>query len=226
MSELSFEKDPAPRFSRKDIARRAAKFLPNNSIVNLGIGIPSLCANYLPKDIDIYYQAETGLLGFKELYPKGKGDPNIMDASGNFPVVIPGLVFFDSIESFNMIRGGHIDITVLGGLQVSGNGDLSNWMIPTRGIGSIGGAMDLAENTPNVIIAMEHSTTKNDPKIVEECTYPLTSKNCVNLIVTDVAIIEVKYYSDINAKLILREAAPHWKIEDIQKITNAEIFEK
>ena len=99
-------------------------------------------------------------------------------------------------------------------------------MIPSRGIGSIGGAMDLAENTPNVIIAMEHSTTKNDPKIVEECTYPLTSKNCVNLIVTDVAILEVKYYSDINAKLVLREAAPQWKIEDIQKITNAEIFEK
>ncbi|MBI21188.1 MAG: succinyl-CoA--3-ketoacid-CoA transferase [Chloroflexi bacterium] len=226
MKNLSFNNDPAPRLSRNDIARKAAQFLPNSSIVNLGIGIPSLCANYLPSNIEVLYHAETGLLGYKDLYEGEKGNPNIMDAGGNFPIEVPGMVFFDSIESFNMIRGGHINITVLGAFQVSGTGDLSNWMIPSRGIGSIGGAMDLAENTPTVIVAMEHTTSTNIPKIVEQCTYPLTSKNCVNLIVTDVAVIEVKYYEKQKSKLILKEKASGWNISEVQKITNVELFEE
>lgn len=226
MKDFSFNNDPAPRLSRNNIAKRAARFLPNSSVVNLGIGIPSLCANYLPSNIEVLYHAETGLLGYKDLSEDGKGNPNIMDAGGNFPIEVPGMVFFDSVESFNMIRGGHINITVLGALQVSGTGDLSNWMIPRRGIGSIGGAMDLAENTPTVIVAMEHTTTKNEPKIVGQCTYPLTSKNCVNLIVTDVAVIEVKYYENQKSKLILKEKASGWNITEIQKITSVELFEE
>ena len=226
MISLSFDNDPAPRLSRNDIAKKAAQFLPNSSTVNLGIGIPSLCANYLPSNIEVLYHAETGLLGYKDLYEDGKGNPNIMDAGGNFPVEIPGMVFFDSVESFNMIRGGHIDVTVLGALQVSSTGDLSNWMIPRRGIGSIGGAMDLAENTPKVIVAMEHTTIKNEPKIIEKCTYPLTSKNCVNLIVTDIAVLEVKYYKNQKSKLILKETASGWNITEVQKITSVELFEE
>ena len=224
MSSKHYRGDPAPRLSREDIAKKAARYLPQDSAVNLGIGIPALCANYLPKNTSIRYQAENGLLGYQELWPKGEGNPNIMDAGGNFPKAIAGMAFFDSVESFNMIRGGHIDITVLGALQVSKNGDIANWMISSRGIGSIGGAMDLAENTPTVIVTMEHTTTNNEPKIVENCSYPLTSKGCVNLIVTDVAIIEVIYSDTDNIQLLLKETAPGWTKTDIQKITAVELI--
>ena len=223
MSIKHYLGDPAPRLSREDIAKKAAHYLPQDSTVNLGIGIPALCANYLLKNTNIRYHAENGLLGYQELWPKGEGNPNIMDAGGNFPKAIAGMAFFDSVESFNMIRGGHIDITVLGALQVSQNGDISNWMIPSRGIGSIGGAMDLAENTPTVIVTMEHTTTNNEPKIVENCSYPLTSKSCVNLIVTDVAIIEVIYSDTGKIQLLLKETAPGWTKNEVQKITAVEL---
>lgn len=210
--------DPAPRLNRTDIARRAALDLPDGGIVNLGIGIPALCSDLLPDGVELRYHAENGILGFTEMLTKSTGDPNIMDAGGNFPKLVPGMAFFDSVESFNLIRGGHIDVTVLGGLQVSGAGDLANWIIPKRGIGSIGGGMDLAANAKRVIVAMEHTTRDNQPKIVNECSFPLTAPACVDEIVTDVAVIKVT--SD---GLVLMEAAPGWSPEDVQAITGPEL---
>jgi 3-oxoacid CoA-transferase subunit B len=159
--------DPAPRLGRADIAKRAARDLIDGTTVNLGIGIPALCADFLPDGVELLYHAENGILGFKELSAPGEGNPNLMDAGGKFPKLVPGMAFFDSVESFNLIRGGHIDVTVLGALQVSRTGDLANWMIPKRGIGSIGGAMDLAENSKRVVIAMEHNARGDIAKIGE-----------------------------------------------------------
>lgn len=211
--------DPAPRLSRTDIARRTALDLPDGGIVNLGIGIPALCSDLLPEGIELRYHAENGILGFSEMNTKLDGNPNIMDAGGNFPKLVPGMAFFDSVESFDLIRGGHIDVTVLGGLQVSGKGDLANWMIPKRGIGSIGGAMDLAANAKRVIVAMEHTTRDNQPKIVNQCNFPLTASNCVDDIVTDIAVIKVTAQG-----LFLMEAAQGWSPEDVQAITEPDLI--
>ena len=210
--------DPAPRLDRDAVAKRAARDLFDGSTVNLGIGIPALCANFLPDEVELLYHAENGILGFKELSAPGQGDPNLMDAGGNFPKLVPGMAFFDSVESFSLIRGGHIDVTVLGALQVSRNGDLANWIIPKRGIGSIGGAMDLAANAKRVVIAMEHTARGDTPKIVEECTFPLTAPGCVDEIITDIAVIEINRES---GRMILREMAPGWSFNDVQDRTEA-----
>ena len=219
-SANSLGNDPAPRLDRAAIAKRAARDLIDGSTVNLGIGIPALCADFLPDGVELLYHAENGILGFKELSAPGEGDPNLMDAGGKFPKLVPGMAFFDSVESFALIRGGHIDVTVLGALQVSRNGDLSNWMIPKRGIGSIGGAMDLAANAKKVIIAMEHNVKGNLAKIVNECTFPLTARTCVNEIITDIAAIEIDQEND---RMILRETAPGWSLDDVQARTEARL---
>lgn len=210
--------DPAPRLDRAAIARRAARDLVDGTTVNLGIGIPALCADFLPDGVELLYHAENGILGFKELSAPGEGDPNLMDAGGKFPKLVPGMAFFDSVESFNLIRGGHIDVTVLGALQVSRAGDLANWMIPKRGIGSIGGAMDLAANSKKVLIAMEHNVKGDIAKIVDECTFPMTARGCVDEIVTDIAVIEIDREG---GRLILRETAPGWTFDDVQARTEA-----
>ena len=210
--------DPAPRLSRAEIACRVALDLPDGGIVNLGIGIPSMCADFIPDGVEVRYHAENGILGFGALHTRAEGDPNIMDAGGNFPKLVPGMAFFDSAESFNLIRGGHIDVTVLGGLQVSEKGDLANWMIPKRGIGSIGGAMDLAANAKKVIVAMEHTARDNSPKIVKRCDFPLTAPGCVKEIVTDIAVIKVTPQG-----LVLEEVAPGWSPEDVQALTEPQL---
>ena len=161
--EKHLDNAPAPRLDRISIAKRAARDLIDGSTVNLGIGIPAMCADYLPAGVELRYHAENGILGFGELAKPNEGAPNLMDAGGKYPKRIKGMAFFDSVESFNLIRGGHIDVTVLGGLQVSKKGDLANWMIPKRGIGSIGGAMDLAASAKRVVIAMEHTTKSGIP---------------------------------------------------------------
>jgi len=202
------------RLTRLEIAKVAALSLPDGAVVNLGIGIPSLCADFIPPGIDLRYHAENGILGFREIHPDGEGDPNVMDAGGKFPITVPGMAFFDSVRSFDLIRGGHIDVTVLGGLQVSEQGDLANWMIPERMIGSIGGAMDLAVNAGKVVIAMEHTTKNQSPKLVKECNFPLTAPKCVDRIVTDIAVIDVTKNG-----LLLREVAPGWDVESVQELT-------
>jgi 3-oxoacid CoA-transferase subunit B len=143
-----------------------------------------------------------------------------MDAGGKFPKLVPGMAFFDSVESFSLIRGGHIDVTVLGALQVSRTGDLANWIIPKRGIGSIGGAMDLAANAKKVVIAMEHNARGDIAKIVEECSFPLTAPSCVDQIVTDIAVIDIERGS---GRMILRETAPGWAFDDVQARTEAKL---
>ncbi len=210
--------DPAPRLTRADIARRAARMLEHGWVVNLGIGIPSACADFVPEGVYLRYQAENGVLGYGEILAPEDGDPDLIDASGKFPEMTPGMAFFDSAESFAMIRGGHIDATVLGALQVSVRGDLANWMLPSRGIGSIGGGMDLAANTKRVIVAMEHTTKNNEPKIVEACGFPLTAQQCVTDIVTDIAVIKV-----VEGGLVLTECAPGWEPRDVQALTAVEL---
>jgi 3-oxoacid CoA-transferase B subunit len=212
--------DPAPRLNRASIAKRAARHLVDGTTVNLGIGIPAMCADFLPDGVELLYHAENGILGFKELSAPGEGDPNLMDAGGKFPKLVPGMAFFDSVESFSLIRGGHIDVTVLGALQVSRSGDLANWMIPQRGIGSIGGAMDLAANAKKVVIAMEHNARGDIAKIVDECAFPLTAPGCVDEIITDIAVIEIDRE---NGLMVLREVAPGWTFDDVQARTEARL---
>ena len=214
------ENEPAPRLNRATIAKRAARDLVDGTTVNLGIGIPAMCADFVPDGVELLYHAENGILGFKELSAPGEGDPNLMDAGGKFPKLVPGMAFFDSVESFSLIRGGHIDVTVLGALQVSRSGDLANWLIPKRGIGSIGGAMDLAANAKKVVIAMEHNARGDIAKIVEECTFPLTAPGCVDEIITDIAVIEIDRE---NGLMVLREVAPGWTFDDVQARTEARL---
>ena len=209
------------KLNKETIAYRASIELEENSYVNLGIGLPSLCAKYIDEKKNIKFQAENGVLGFDELSEKKAQNPNYMDAGGQFLVQKPGMSFFDSAESFSMIRAGYIDVTILGGMQVSKNGDLANWMIKDRGIGSIGGAMDLVSGAKKVIVTMEHITKKNEYKILDNCNFPITGKNCVNQIITDIAVINVT-----NEGLVIKEIAPKWNFDMVQELTEPKLLIK
>jgi 3-oxoacid CoA-transferase subunit B len=202
------------RLPREVIAMRVAQELPDGGYVNLGIGIPTLVSQFIPDDRTVIYHSENGVLNYGPMAAEDEQDIDLINAGGQFLAPVLGMAFFHSAEAFAMIRGGHIDVTVLGALQVSENGDLANWMVPSRGIGNIGGAMDLAAGARRVIIAMEHTTPKGDFKIVQDCTFPLTAKQCVSLICTDVAVISVT--SD---GLVLDEVAPGWTADEVQAIT-------
>ena len=202
------------RIDEQTQALRVAREFENGMVVNLGIGIPTLCSNFVPPGREVLFHSENGALGFGEVYPLGEGDPNLVNASGQAVRVQPGMSFFEHSESFAIIRGGFIDITVMGGLQVSEKGDLANWLIPKRQVGTIGGAMDLAFCARRVIIIMSHVAKDGSYKIVKECSYPLTAPRCVDLIVTDIAIIEVT-----KEGLVLREVAPGWTPEEVQGLT-------
>ena len=204
----------AERVDREVVAMRVAKELVDGSYVNLGIGIPTLVSTYLPPDLTVFYHSESGVLNFGPLADEGEEDIDLINAGGQFLKPVPGMSFFSSADAFAMIRGGHIDVTVLGALQVSEAGDLANWMLPERGVGNVGGAMDLCAGAKKVIVAMEHTDRKGQSKIVKECSYPLTGKGCVSLVVTDVAVIEVAA-----AGMVLREVAPGWTAEEVQAIT-------
>ena len=207
------------RLPREVIAMRVARELKDGDIVNLGLGIPSLCSQYVPEGRTILYHSESGVLNYGPMAEEGEEDDDLINASGQFLGPTPGMSFFHSADAFGMIRGGHIDVTVLGALQVSEKGDLSNWMLPSRGIGNVGGAMDLAVGAKRVIVAMEHKGRHGEPKVVSECSFPLTSPTCVSLIVTDIAVISVEQEG-----LILRETAPGWRLEDIQNETEPELI--
>ena len=165
------------------------------------------------------YHSESGVLNFGPLAEPGEEDMDLTNASGHFLAWVPGMSFFHSADAFAMIRGGHIDVTVLGALQVSEKGDLANWMLPERGVGNVGGAMDLAAGAKRVIVAMEHTDRSGLSKLVRECTYPLTGKGCVDLIVTDIAVIE-----STEQGLLLREVAPGWTAEDVQRETEPDLL--
>ena len=211
------------RLSRELIAMRVAKELFDGAVANLGIGIPTLVSSFIPEGIQVIYHTENGALGFGPVVTaeefEEKADIDLVNASGQYVTPLPGICFFHHADSFLMIRGGHIDITVLGVIQVSEKGDLANWMFPGRGVGNIGGGMDLAFNAKRVICATEHTTKDGKPKIVKQCSVHLTAPQCVDLIVTDVAVIEVT-----DEGLLLREVAPGWTVEDVQALTEPELI--
>ncbi len=208
-----------PRLDRQTIALRVAKEFEDGAVVNLGGGIPTLAANFVPEGRTVIFHAENGALGFGGVPPDPEDHKAYMLGANGLPFSgLPGMSFFDHAESFAMIRGGHIDLSVLGALQVSEKGDLANWTFPERGIGNIGGAMDLAAGCNQIIVAMEHITPKGQVKIVRECSYPLTAERCVKLIVTDIAVIQITPEG-----LVLKETAPGWTAEDIQACTEPKL---
>jgi len=201
--------------SRELIALRVARELRDGQVVNLGIGLPTLVANFLPARVRVVLQAENGILGYGAV-KDADYDQDVINAGGQPVEILAGASFFSSDQSFAMIRGGHIDVAVLGGLQVSARGDLANWLVPARGGGSIGGAMDLATGARRLIVAMEHRTRGGHPRILAHCTYPLTAERCVKLIVTDLAVIEVT-----TDGLALREVAPGVSVAEVVAQTGA-----
>lgn len=201
---------------RNRIAKRAAKEIKDGMIVNLGIGIPSLIPNHLPKDIQVMFHAENGILGVGKSPEKGAEDPTLCNAGG-FPVTtVPGASFFDSATAFGMIRSGNVDLTVLGGLEVSEKGDLANWIVPGKRVPGIGGAMELAKKAKKVIVLMNHCNKYGDPKLLESCALPLTAKACVSLIITDMAVIEVT-----DQGFLLKEVMGPYTVEEIKEKTAA-----
>jgi 3-oxoadipate CoA-transferase beta subunit len=209
-----------PRRTREQIAARAARELPDGAYVNLGWGIPNLIADYLPTDLTVFFHSENGILGMGRRAQAGEEDYDLVDAMKVPVTLAPGASFFHQADAHLMTRGGHLDVAVLGGFQVSEKGDLANWKVPgTRGSGGIGGAMDIAAGAKVLIVCMEHNTKDGAPKIVKHCTYPLTALACVDTIVTDLAVI------DIRAKgLVLREMAPGWTKKEIQELTGAPLL--
>jgi 3-oxoacid CoA-transferase B subunit len=211
-----------PRLTREQIAQRAAQELTDGAYVNLGWGIPNLMGDYLPKGITVYFHSENGILGMGRRARPGEEDFDQVDAMKVPVTLISGASFFHQADAHLMTRGGHLDVAVLGGFQVSEKGDLANWKIPgAKGSGGIGGAMDIAAGAKTLIVCMEHTTKEGAPKIVKQCTYPLTGLACVDTIVTDLAVIDVKPEG-----LVLREVAPGWTADEVQKATGAPLIAK
>ena len=206
---------PPSGLSRELIALRAARELERGSVVNLGIGLPTLVAGFVEPSDEITFQAENGILGYSGISESGF-DADLINAGGQPVDLVPGASFFDTADSFAMIRGGHIDVAILGGLQVSAQGDLANWYVPARGGGSVGGAMDLAVGARKLIVAMAHVTRDGEPRIVEVCDYPLTAGRCVDVIITDMAVVDVT-----DSGLRLRETAPGISPAEVARWTGA-----
>ena len=204
--------------AKECIARRVALEVQPGSLVNLGIGLPSMVANYLPEHIDVFFQAENGVIGLGARPPEGMEDPNLTDAGGGFVTAVPGAASIDSAMSFGIIRGGHLDMTVLGGLQVDERGYLANWMVPGKMVPGMGGAMDLVAGAKRVVVAMVH-TAKGTPKIVPECGLPLTAERRVSLIVTEMAVIE-----PTEKGLVLREVASDCSVDEVVAATSASLI--
>jgi len=209
-----------PRLTREEIAARAAKELPDGAYVNLGWGIPNLIAEYLPPGLTVFFHSENGILGMGRRARTGEEDYDLVDAMKVPVTLTPGASFFHQADAHLMTRGGHLDVAVLGGFQVSEKGDLANWKVPgARGSGGIGGAMDIAAGAKVLIVCMEHTTKDGAPKIVKRCIYPLTALACVDTIVTDLAVIDVQ-----TDGLLLRETAPGWSRKEIQELTGAPLL--
>ena len=200
------------------IAKRVAKELNDGDVVNLGIGLPTKVANFVPEGVNVLFQSENGFVGLGPAPEEGKEDKDIVNAGGQAVTILPGGTFFDSATSFGIIRGGHVDITVLGALQVDEKGNLANWMIPGKMVPGMGGAMDLVVGAKKVIIAMEH-TVKGNHKILKECNLPLTAAGEVNMIITEMGVMEVT-----DKGLVLKEINPEFTVDDVQAATEAKLI--
>ena len=206
---------PKQRLTREQIAQRTAFELPDGAYVNLGFGIPNLISKYVPAGITIHFHSENGILGMGPRAQPGEEDYDLVDAMKVPVMLLPGAAFFSQADAHSMTRGGHLDVAVMGGLQVSEKGDLANWKVPgAKGSGGIGGAMDIATGARRLIICMEHSSKNGAPKLVRRCTYPLTALVCVKTIVTDLALIDVTPQG-----LLLREIAPGFTPKEVQQVT-------
>jgi len=207
------------RLDEETIALRAAKEFEDGMVVNLGYGMPGLCANFIPEGRTVFFQSENGTLGYGPLLTDEEKDYELINASDQPVTPLPGMCFFDSATSFDMIRGGHIDVVILGAYQVSEKGDLANWGRPGRPATGMGGGMDLALGGKKLMVMMLHTTKEGGPRIVRQCTFPLTARNCVKKIFTDIAVIDVTKQG-----LVLREVAPAWTAEEVQALTEARLI--
>ena len=204
-------------WTRQQMCERAALELGDGFYCNLGIGMPTLVANYIPDDLDVTFQSENGMLGMGPFPLENEVDADLINAGKQTITELPESVYFDSAQSFAMIRGGHIDLSILGALQVAQNGDLANWMIPGKMVKGMGGAMDLVAGVKRVVVLMEHNAKDGAAKLLKECTLPLTGQGCVDMVITDLGVFEIE-----DGELRLRERAPGVTVDEIRERTEAE----
>ncbi|MBS4071066.1 3-oxoacid CoA-transferase subunit B [Algoriphagus aquatilis] len=206
--------------TKEQIAQRIAKEVKNGQYINLGIGIPTLVANYIPSDLDVVLQSENGLLGIGPFPSEDQVDPDLINAGKQTITMVPGSALFNSAESFAMIRGGHVHLTILGAMEVSENGDIANWKIPGKMVKGMGGAMDLVASAKNIIVAMQHCSKDGQSKLLPTCGLPITGIRCVKKIVSDLAVLEIAP----EGGFILKERAPGISVEEIQAKTAGKLM--